>query len=50
MPRACAILLLAGIALASLHRRRPVAVHAEQDLTTWVLPDGTTLHLSPTVH
>lgn len=50
MPRLCAFLLLAGVALAALPRRRPAAVRAERSLDVWVLPDGTVLHLSPTVH
>lgn len=49
MPRLCAFLLLAGVALAALPRRRPTAVA--------VLPDLPEEHLallrmpcSPTVH
>lgn len=48
MPRACAVLLLAGIALASLARRPRAAVPplstCERPATAWGLP------ISPTVH
>lgn len=49
MPRLVALLVLAGIAVAALPRRRCVAVRIEQDLAVHVLPDGTELFLTRTL-
>lgn len=49
MPRFLALLVLAGVAVAALPRRRCVAVRAERDLAVHVLPDGTELFLTPTL-
>lgn len=49
MPRLVALLVLAGVAVAALPRRRCVTIRAERDLAMHVLPDGTELFLSPTL-
>lgn len=49
MPRLVALLVLTGVAVAALPRRRCVAVRVDRDLAVHVLPDGTELFLTPTL-
>ena len=49
MSRLVALLALASLAAVALPRRRCVATHVEHDLAVHVLPDGTPIHLSPTL-